>query len=138
MKWIGKACWEILLGLGLLFQSLPMQADPGEQEPLSLKGNRFLTFNTIIRVNQIEVTRDHNAGEDERSRHTPEQVISFRNAIEKGFPGSRITWAFSWLALHDTTENYRKIRELVVGYHKQYGDEVTFIPGAYLGKQRSA
>jgi hypothetical protein len=43
-----------------------------------------------------------------------------------------MTWALSWLALHDTTENYRTIRKLVSGYHYEYGDEVTFIPGAYF------
>jgi hypothetical protein len=103
-----------------------------DQSKLTLKENRFLTFNTIIRVNQIEVTRDKSVGEDERAWHTPERVIQFRDAIEKGFPGSKITWAFSWLALHDTTANYQKIRQLVVDYHHKYGDEITFIPGAYF------
>lgn len=97
-----------------------------------LVGNRFLTFNTVIRVNQIEVSRDRNVGYDEREEHTPEKVIRFREAIEAGFPGARITWAFSWLALHDTTANYQIIRELIAGYHYKYGDEVTFIPGAYF------
>jgi alpha-mannosidase len=97
-----------------------------------LTGHRFLTFNTVIRVNQIEVSRDKNAGFDERDLHTPSRVIGFRKAIEDGFPGARITWAFSWLALHDTTADYKKIRELVVGYHYRYGDEITFIPGAYF------
>jgi hypothetical protein len=55
-----------------------------------------------------------------------------REAIEKAWPGARITWAFSWLALHDERENYRGLRELVAGYHKQFGDEITFIPGAYF------
>src|ERR1035437_7843131 len=100
--------------------------------PIPLMGHRFLTFNTVIRVNQIEVSRNKNLGADERSMHTPERVIAFREAIEKGFPGARITWSFSWLALHDTTANYTKIRELVVGYHYKYEDEVTFIPGAYF------
>jgi hypothetical protein len=86
----------------------------------------------VIRVNQIEVSRDKNVGEDERGLHTPEKLIEFRDAIEKGFPGAKITWAFSWLALHDTTFNYTKIRELVVGYHFKYDDEITFIPGAYF------
>lgn len=99
---------------------------------VSLMGNRFLTFNCVIRVNQIEVARDRNVGEDERSLHTPERVINFRKAVVKGFPGARMTWALSWLALHDTTENYRSIRKLVAGYHYEYGDEVTFIPGAYF------
>lgn len=95
-------------------------------------GHRFLTFNTIIRVNQIEVARDKNVGEDERALHTPEKVHQFREALEAGIPGAKMTWAFSWLALHDTTANYKQIRELVVSYHKQYGDEITFIPGAYF------
>jgi hypothetical protein len=99
---------------------------------VSLKGNRFLTFNAVIRVNQIEVGRDKNVGYDERSLHTPEKVQKYREAIERGFPGARITWALSWLALHDTTADYTKIRELVVGYHHRFGDDVTFIPGAYF------
>ncbi|OFY57743.1 MAG: hypothetical protein A2X04_17670 [Bacteroidetes bacterium GWF2_41_9] len=97
-----------------------------------LMGNRFLTFNTVIRVNQIEVTRNRNEGVDERDVHSPERVTAFRNAVEEGFPGARITWAFSWLALHDTSSNYRKIRQRVVSYHQKYGDEITFIPGGYF------
>ncbi|HBZ20420.1 MAG TPA: hypothetical protein DEO60_04765, partial [Bacteroidales bacterium] len=88
-----------------------------------LMGNRFLTFNAVIRVNQIEVSRDKNVGYDERSLHTPSRVIKYREAIESGFPGAKITWAFSWLALHDTTSDYIKIRELVAGYHNKYGDD---------------
>jgi len=121
-----------LAGYLLLF-ILPaacLQAQTGKEG--SLMGNRFLTLNTVIRVNQIEVSRDRNVGEDERALHTPERVIKFRTAIAKGLPGARITWALSWLALHDSTDNYRRIRALVAGYHAQYGDEVTFIPGAYF------
>ena len=98
----------------------------------NFKGNRYLTLNTVIRVNQIEVSRDRNVGVDERNVHSPEKVVRFREAIENGFPGARITWAFSWLALNDTTENYREIRRLVTEYHYKYGDDVTFIPGAYF------
>lgn len=97
-----------------------------------LMGQRFLTFNAIIRVNQIEVARDKNVGHDERGLHTPERVKAYREAIEAGFPGARITWALSWLALHDTTASYRQIRNLVVDYHNRLGDDVTFIPGAYF------
>ena len=99
----------------------------------SLPGNRFLNFNIIIRVNQIEVARDKNAGKDERHLHTPTRVIEFRDAIEAGFPGAKVTWRFSWLALHDTTSDYIKIRELIVSYHHKYGDELTFIPGGFFG-----
>lgn len=99
--------------------------------PSQLKGHRFLTLNTVVRVQQIEVTRDISHGEDESSAHSPAEARVFREAIEKAWPGARITWAFSWLALHDGRENYRGLRELVAGYHKQFGDEITFIPGAH-------
>lgn len=115
----------------MLVQGLPINnAKP--DKPTPLMGHRFLTINTVIRVNQIEVSRNRNVGVDERNMHTPERVIAFREAIEAGFPGAKITWSFSWLALHDTTANYTKIREVIVGYHYKYGDEVTFIPGAYF------
>jgi hypothetical protein len=109
-----------------------MYAQNKPDAPKELMDHRFLTLNTVVRVNQIEVARDQNEGTDERDIHTPERTIAFRQAIEDGFPGARITWAFSWRALHDTTYNYRKIRELVADYHHQYGDDVTFIPGAYF------
>ena len=111
----------------------PVSLNAPATDSLQLMGNRFLTFNAVIRVNQIEVTRDKHIGEDERSLHTPARVILYRDAIEAGFPGARITWAFSWLALNDTSADYRKIRDLVVGYHKKYGDDITFLPGAYYG-----
>lgn len=126
-------CLFLLLSLTSdLFQTALVAQRRLESVPKSLMGNRFLTFNTIIRVNQIEVTREKYVGEDEREMHTPERVVAFREAIAKVFPEARITWAFSWLALHDNSENYKKIRDLVVGYHHQYGDDVTFIPGAYF------
>jgi hypothetical protein len=104
----------------------------GTDLKIELQGNRFLTFNAVIRVNQIEVSRTRSIGEDERAQHTPERVIAMRTAIADGFPGGKMTWAFSWLALRDTSYNYRKIRQLVIGYHTKYGDEITFIPGAYF------
>ena len=131
----GKKRFSCLLFSFLLLNiiSIPEFAKGIEsQKQLKLDGNRFLTFNAVIRVNQIEVARDRNVGHDERALHTPSRVIKFREAIIKGFPGSRITWAFSWLALHDTTSDYRQIRAIVVGYHQTYGDEITFIPGAYF------
>lgn len=100
--------------------------------PSQLMGTRFLTLNTIVRVNQIEVARDTNHGEDESSVHSPAEARVFREAIEKAWSGARITWAFSWLALHDTRENYQSLRDLIVSYHKKFGDEITFIPGSYF------
>jgi hypothetical protein len=97
-----------------------------------LLGKRVLTFNSVIRVNQIEVTRNKNAGVDENDRHTPANVRAFRDAFAKGWPGGRMTWALSWHALQDARPNYREIRRMVRGYHEQYGDDVTFIPGGFF------
>jgi hypothetical protein len=102
------------------------------ETPDTLMGHRFLTLNTIVRVNQIEVSRDVSHGADESSVHTAAEARTFRDAIEKAWPGGRITWAFSWRALHDESDQYKKLREVIVGYHKQLGDEITFIPGAYF------
>lgn len=100
----------------------------GEQ----LLGQRFLTLNTVVRVRQIEVTRDVAHGPDESSIHTPAEARTFREAIEAAWPGARITWAFSWLALHDERPQYRELHALIVSYQKKFGDEITFIPGAYF------
>ena len=103
------------------------------REPSSgLLGNRFFTFTTVVRVNQIETSRDVSNGEDESHIHGPKEARLFRETVEKGWPGARITWAFSWLALRDERPNYRDLRELVVSYHEKYGDEITFIPGGYF------
>jgi hypothetical protein len=112
----------------------------GEDKPSlpPLLGNRFLTFNTVIRVNQIEAARDKNLGSDEAADHSPEVVQAMRDAFEKGWPGGRMTWAFSWLALQDARENYKAVREKVVGFHKQYGDEITFIPGGFFANMYSS
>ena len=99
---------------------------------MPLLGNRFLTFNAVVRVNQIEVGRDRDEGNDERDDHAPEIVEAYRAAFEEGMPGGRMTWAMSWRALGDETEQYRTIRRLIRGYADRYGDDVTFIPGGYF------
>ena len=106
----------------------PLSKDLG----FKLMGNRFFTLSTVIRVNQIETSRDVSNGVDESTIHTPKEARTFREAVEKALPGARITWAFSWLALKDQRLNYIKLRELVVTYHEKYGDEITFIPGGYF------
>ncbi len=95
-------------------------------------GGRFLTFATVVRVRQIEVTRDVALGPDESSVHSCAEAKLFRSTIAKAWPGARITWAISWLALHDTRQSYRDLRELIVSYHHEFGDEITFIPNAYF------
>jgi len=99
---------------------------------LELLGNRFFTFNSVVRVNQIETSRDVTNGEDESSIHTPAAARALREAVEEGWPGARMTWSFSWLALKDQRQNYRELKRLIVSYHERYGDEITFIPGGYF------
>ncbi|WP_345231491.1 DUF3863 domain-containing protein [Olivibacter ginsenosidimutans] len=125
-----KKVFHTILSLFILASSAVGQTV--KKTNTGLMGHRYLTFNTVIRVNQIEVSRTRNVGEDERALHTPAKVEAFRRAVAEGFPGGKMTWAFSWLALNDTTANYREIRKLVVSYLKKYGDEITFIPGAYF------
>jgi hypothetical protein len=106
----------------------------GGNQPLkeSFRGHRYLTLNTVVRVNQIEVTRDRNEGEDEASIHTLAYAQAFRDAIAAGWPEASITWAFSWQALFSELPNYRQIREYARECHVKYGDDVTFIPGGYF------
>ena len=93
---------------GILLMPLSLSAAERPNEPeLKLMGNRFLTLNTVVRVRQIEVTRDTAHGPDESSVHTPAEARIFREAIANAWPGARITWAFSWRALHDERESYR-------------------------------
>lgn len=103
-----------------------------ESQDLKLMGNRFFTLATVIRVRQIEASRDSAFGPDESSVHGPGEARLFRETVEKAWPGAKITWAFSWLALKDNRPNYQELKKLVVSYHKKFGDEITFIPGAYF------
>ena len=102
------------------------------EKKLQLLGNRFFTFATIVRVNQIETSRNQSHGVDESSVHSPESARLFREAVEKAWPGARMTWAFSWLALIDQRHTYIDLRELIVTYHHKYGDEITFLPGGFF------
>ena len=92
---------------------------------------RFLTHISLVRVNQIEVTPERSIGLDEAADNTPEHIRSRREAFERGCPGASMTWAISWLALHDPRQQYKEARQLLAHYHHRYGDEITFIPGGY-------
>ena len=109
-----------------------IDARPGPINGAGLLGNRFLTFCSVIRVNQIEAGRDQNLGQDEAAAHTPENVQAMREAVERGWPGARMSWALSWHALDDDRANYRAIRKLMPEYHERYGDEITVILGGYF------
>jgi hypothetical protein len=101
----------------------------GRTSPLR---GRFLTHVSVVRVNQVEVTPTRSIGEDEVADNSPERIRSRREALERGWPGSRMTWAISWLALNDSRQQYKDARRLLASYYHRYGDEVTFIPGGYF------
>jgi hypothetical protein len=87
---------------------------------------------SVVRVNQIEVTPTKNIGLDEAADNSPARIRSRREAFERGWPGGRMTWAISWLALKDQRVEYKEARRLLAEYHDRYHDEVTFIPGGYF------
>jgi hypothetical protein len=124
---------RLMLWLPLLLSGWLLPA----QETPQLRGHRFLTLNTIVRVNQIEVTRTMNLGRDESEIHTTAEARIFRDAISRSWPGGRITWAFSWRALHDERPSYRELRKQIATYQKELGDEITFIPGAYFSNMHN-
>lgn len=132
-----KNSLRLMLIAGVLGSALNA-APAAAEERLTLKNHRFLTLNTVIRVNQIESARNLNVGTDEAAIHTPEAVAAFRDAVAKGFPGARVTWAFSWLALQDERPNYVAIRKQVAGYQAKFDDEITFIPGGYFAPMYSS
>ncbi len=99
--------------------------------PSPLTG-RFITFISVVRVNQIEVTPTKNIGEDEVPDNTPAKIQARRDAFTKGCPNGKMTWAISWLALNDTRQQYQDVRKLLASFHDKYGDEITFIPGGYF------
>jgi hypothetical protein len=98
---------------------------------MGLRG-RFLTHVSIVRVNQIEVTPEKSIGEDEAKDNRPELIRARRDAFERGWPGGKMTWAISWLALKDDRKEYQEARKLLASFHDRYGDEITFIPGGYF------
>ncbi len=107
-------------------------AEPQFNSDWSVKGKRVVTINTIIRVNQIEAGRNLNVGNDEARLHTVEAAERFRKAVSDAIPEAKVTWAFSWLALEDPRPNYVALRKRIVEFHREFGDEITFIPGAYF------
>ncbi len=108
-----------------------MIAETPRRDPSGLQG-RFLTHVSLVRVNQIEVTPTHSIGEDEVADSRPERIRSRREAFQRGCPDGKMTWAISWLALHDRRKEYQEARHLLASFHDRYGDEVTFIPGGYF------
>jgi len=114
---------------------------PGNQSPLVLNGNRFVTFCIMIRTTPWEVSRDVKLHpRDESEWHTLDGVRSMREAFAKNNPEGRLTWGFTLNALDDKRKNYAGIRDYVVQCQQKYGDEVSYFPGyfpaMYLPRER--
>jgi hypothetical protein len=62
--------------------------DAAGEARTTLLDRRFLTFFSVVRVNQIEAARDKNLGANEAALHTPEAVQAFRDAFAEGWPGA--------------------------------------------------
>ena len=99
--------------------------------PSPLAG-RFITFVSVVRVNQIEVTPQKSIGEDEVQDNTPAKIQARRDAFTKGSPDGKMTWAISWLALTIPASSIRTSANCSLRIHDKYGDEITFIPGGYF------
>jgi hypothetical protein len=87
MKLIGR------LLLTALLSAAPLVLAAADGLPLA--GNRYLTLATVVRVRQIETTRDKAEGPDESGVQTPVEAKQFRETIARAWPGAKITWAFS-------------------------------------------
>ncbi|SHM13454.1 DUF3863 domain-containing protein [Mucilaginibacter sp. OK098] len=112
-----------------------------EQEPVSLNGNRFVTFCIMIRTTPWEVSRDIKLHpRDESAWHTLDGVRWMREAFAKNNPDGRLTWGFTLNALEDKRKNYVEIRNYAAECQRKYGDEVSYFPGyfpaMYLPRER--
>jgi hypothetical protein len=106
--------------------------DATRAAPSARLQGRYLTHVSVVRVNQIEVTPTRSIGEDESVDNRPARIRSRREAFARGCPNGKMTWAISWLALHDSRREYQEARKLLADYHDRFGDEITFIPGGYF------
>jgi hypothetical protein len=100
-----------------------------------MQKKRILTLNCIVRKYQIEKTRTEFEGHDETSSNTPETVDKLAHILHDGFPEIKLTWALSWCALTDQSENYKVVRAKIQEYHTSWGDDITFIPGGYFANR---
>lgn len=92
---------------------------------------RNFCFCCAIRVNQLEVSPNQHIGFNEREANNYANLLKMRAAIDKvgRFP---ITWALSYQAIVDKSEEFIKIRAKLKEYHAEYGDDVTLFVGCYF------
>ena len=96
-----------------------------------MKG-RYFCFTVVIRVNQIEVSPGVNLGVDETRENTLENLVRYRESVYKADPSARITFALSDAALREESLQFRQIRSKLREYHDRYGDDITYMLGAYF------
>ncbi|MBQ8716641.1 MAG: DUF3863 domain-containing protein [Clostridia bacterium] len=106
----------------------------GDNMSIEIQGmrGRYFCFCIVVRVNQIEVAPGINVGHDERHENTVENLVKYRQAICDAIPNARITIAFSHEALSDKSPNFVALREKAKEYHFTYGDDITYMLGAYF------
>ena len=93
---------------------------------------KYFCFTIVIRVNQIEVAPGICLGVDERRENTLENLVKYRESIRRADPSAKVTFALSDSALRDESENFRAIRAKLLRYHEEYGDDVTYVLGAFF------
>lgn len=99
---------------------------------------RYFCFTIVVRINQIEVAPGINLGVDERSENTVENLKKYRDAISDVVPEAKLTIAFSHEALFDESPNFIALRQTAKEYHETYGDDITYMLGAYFAGAYSA
>ena len=112
-----------------------------DSKPLTIAGNRFVTFCIVIRTTPWEVSRDVKLiARDESAWHTLDGVKAMREAFGRANPEGRMTWGFTLNALEDKRKNYAQIRAYAVECQRKFGDEVSYFPGyfpaMYLPRER--
>jgi hypothetical protein len=65
---IKRSLISLIIATAVCGGVLAASASPVERH-LTVKGGRFLTLNTVIRVNQIEAARNLNEGDDEAASY---------------------------------------------------------------------
>lgn len=93
---------------------------------------RYFCFTIVIRVNQIEVAPGVNLGVDETRENTLENLVKYRESIYRADPSARITIALSDAALRNDSLQFRLIRSKLCEYHERFGDDITYMLGAYF------
>ncbi|MCK7482623.1 MAG: DUF3863 domain-containing protein [Candidatus Moduliflexus flocculans] len=67
-----------------------------------------------------------------RQPHARANVRALRDAFAAGWPGAPMTWAFSWRACSTSARTTGGSGSSFRDSMTDYGDDVTFIPGAYF------